>query len=74
MRDERKTKAQLIDELKELHKQTAGLKRPDTRRASRKVATREIEKHFGPLLDNIHDGVYLLNDKGYFVYVNSVIE
>ena len=28
----------------------------------------------GTIIDNIDDGVYVLNDKGYFVYVNKVIE
>ena len=35
---------------------------------------RHIGINWASLLDNINDGVYILNRKGYFVYVNRVIE
>jgi len=34
----------------------------------------ETEEQYQMLLDNMIDGVYILNEKGYFTYINSIIE
>jgi len=74
MRDKDKTKAQLIVELKELQERIAELETSNAEQEHPKNALRKLQINCWKFLDNINDGVYLLDDKGYFLYVNRVIE
>jgi PAS domain S-box-containing protein len=74
MRAKDKTKEQLIGEVKELRERIAELENSNAEQENPKNALRELQINCWKFLDNINDGVYLVDDKGYFLYVNRVIE
>ena len=46
----------------------------DSEREEPREANNAIVINYQALLDNINDGVYMLNKKGRFVFINRVIE
>jgi PAS domain S-box-containing protein len=73
MKDKPKTKGQLIKELEKVHHQIARTKADKLRRKDAENAFRKSESVYHHLVDHISDGVYRLNEEGYFRFVNRVI-
>ena len=73
MKDQEKSKTQLIDELVRLRQRVAQLEGAECINATGKTL-RALGIDCVGLLDEINDGVYVLDDQGYFVFVNKVIE
>ncbi|UCD58550.1 MAG: PAS domain S-box protein, partial [Candidatus Hydrogenedentota bacterium] len=59
MKDENKTKRQLMDELVELHRRIAELEVSEAKLKRTKEALRETEKRYRTLLDNSLAGIYI---------------
>jgi PAS domain S-box-containing protein len=71
MPDESKTKEQLIVELCELHRKVADLRR-SVEELSKIKESQESAERYQYILDNISDGVYKIDNRGYFTYLNSI--
>ena len=74
MKDQSKTKTQLIEELETLRKQVAKLKRMETKRKPAEEALRESEEKFRMVADFTYDWEYWLKADGNFVYVSPSCE
>ena len=78
MKDEKKTKAQLIKELEELRRQVAERKKSETERLFAKQAgkraeeaLRESEKTFRTLAENANDGIFITVGEGIQSFAND---
>ncbi len=70
MKDEARTKKDLVAELAALRRRASGLEgRGDTKAPSRQ----ENERDFQDLVDRVSDGVFRLDRNGYYTFVNSAI-
>ena len=69
MRDEDKTKEQLIDELVELRRQNA-VSADDHRRIT--AALEKSEARYRTLMEGIRDGVCILDTESRFSFVNDI--
>ena len=74
MKDQSKTKTQLIEELEALRKQVANLKRVETKHKRAEEAFRESEEKFRMVADFTYDWEYWLKPDGNFVYVSPSCE
>jgi PAS domain S-box-containing protein len=74
MKDDNKTKKQLVDELTELHSQNAALKKSITGSISAELAAeeslRESEALFHSLIDYMQDAMIILNWDGSILFAN----
>ncbi|MBW8002980.1 MAG: PAS domain S-box protein [Planctomycetes bacterium] len=73
MKDEEKTKEQLINELVELRKQILELKKSETERIQAEEALRESEEKFRNLAEHSPNMIFI-NKKGRIVYANKICE
>ncbi len=71
MNNKSKTKAQLLGELDELRRKAADLSSA-AEELSKIRAQMESSERFRYILDQISDGVYKIDARGYFTYLNSV--
>jgi PAS domain S-box-containing protein len=67
MRDQNKTKSQLVDELRELRKRNAELEKSEIKHKK----TEEALKLKARLLDSINDSIFLCDLKGNIEYINK---
>lgn len=74
MRDEYKTKPQLIAELEEIRRRAASLEASEADRKRTEEALRESEERFRLLLEYVPDGVYLNDMRGIFIDGNRAAE
>ena len=71
MKDEQKTKAQLIRELEKLRKHNAELEAFQQERKQTWEALRESENRYRTLVETMKDGLDVFDENGYFTYVNK---
>ncbi len=74
MKDERKTKKQLIAELEELRKRNGELEASDTERKQMEETLRLERDKLTNILDSMEDGTYIVNSKYEIEYVNPVLQ
>ena len=74
MKDQSKTKTQLIEELEALRKQVTKLKRMETKRKRAEEALLKSEEKFRMVADFTYDWEYWLKPDGDFVYVSPSCE
>ena len=69
MRDEDKTKRQLINELLQIRRKITELKASEAERKRAKIELKQSEERYRSLVEDINDGYFILQD-GRFVYFN----
>lgn len=74
MKDEEKTKDQLIDELVELRKCTPKLGALDAELHRAEERLKEFERKYDSLIENSPDIMYILDPKGYIQFVGGPVE
>ncbi|MDH5769092.1 MAG: PAS domain S-box protein, partial [Nitrospirota bacterium] len=74
MKDENKTKKQLINELVELRQRIIELKKQETEHKRVEEALQESEEKYRELVENLNDVIYSLDDKGVITYISPNIE
>jgi two-component system cell cycle sensor histidine kinase/response regulator CckA len=62
IKDEIKTKEQLIDELMELRQSVAELEKSEIQRKQAETALQQSEEKYRTLIDNIQDGIFIIQD------------
>ena len=73
MKNKAQAQGQLTNELEKEHHPIARTKADKLRRKGREKAFQKDECLYHRIVDHISDGVYRINEKGYFTYVNRVI-
>ena len=73
MKDDKKTKAELLKELSDLRRQLTKLKKLEAKHEQAEVALWESEEKYRALAENAMDGIYIINPDG-FEYVNPAFE
>lgn len=75
MKDEDKTKEQLIDELLQLRQRIAELEKSETKRKEAAEALRDSDEKFRTLVENVNIGVYrnTAGPHGHFIQANPAI-
>lgn len=75
MKDEDKTKEQLIDELLELRQRIAELEKSETKRKEAAEALRDSDEKYRTLVENVNIGVYrnTAGPHGHFIQANPAI-
>jgi len=71
MKDEGKTKEQLVNELVELRQRVAELEASETTRKRAEEALRESEENFRTLAEGANDGILIAVGKGIHAYANK---
>ena len=71
MKDEKKTKKQLIKELMGLRKELSKLLKPQTGHKRTKQAPGESEQGFRALAENANDAILILSEEGTIIYANA---
>jgi two-component system cell cycle sensor histidine kinase/response regulator CckA len=71
MKDQNKTKKQLIEELEVLRNQLVEPKKGETKRKPVKEALRESEETFRALAENANDGIFVAMGEGVHAYANK---
>ncbi|MEE9400115.1 MAG: PAS domain S-box protein, partial [Dehalococcoidales bacterium] len=71
MKDQEKTKEQLITELDKIHQRVAKLEVADTKGKGAEEALRESERRFRDLFENANDLIQSVAPDGHFLYVNK---
>ncbi len=62
IKDEAKTKEQLIDELMELRQSVAGLEKSKIQCKQAETALQQSEEKYRTLIDNTQDGIFIIQD------------
>jgi len=73
MKDQSKTKHTLIQELASLRQRIEELEKSEAERKRAEEALKESEGKYRSLIENIQDGIYILDSFGKFTFVNDVI-
>jgi PAS domain S-box-containing protein len=73
MKDQSRTKQALIQELTSLRERIAELEQSESERKRVGNTLIQSEKKYRTLIENIHDGIYILDSFGNFTFVNDVI-
>lgn len=74
MKDEEKTKDQLINELVEMRRQIARLEALDPTLKRAEETRNELERSYGAFVENSPDVIYLLDPEGYIQFVGGPCE
>lgn len=74
MKDENRTKDQLIKELKELHQQIRDLKNFEVEHKRIEKVSLQYEERYRILAENSMDGIYIISTEAGFEYVNPAFE
>lgn len=69
----KKTRTELLTELRDLRRELAKLKKLETKHKQAKISLWESEEKYRALAENAMDGIYIINPGG-FEYVNSAFE
>jgi PAS domain S-box-containing protein len=73
MKDKAQAQGQVANELDREHHQIARMNADKLRRKGAEKAFQKDEFLYDHFVDDISDGVYRINEKGYFTFVNTVI-
>jgi PAS domain S-box-containing protein len=74
MRDQDKTKKQLIGELEEMHQRIVELEESEIKHKVTKKKFREAEGKLLSIMDNVHDVIFQLSPLGTIKYVNPKVK
>ena len=74
MKDESKTKKQLINELVELRQRIIELEKQSTKHKHVEESLQESEEKYRELVENLNDTVYSVDETGVFTYISPNIE
>lgn len=70
MKDARKTKQQLLDQLALLHQRITELERSEVERSKAEAARRESEEKYRNVIESTLDLIFIVNKEGMYTYVN----
>lgn len=74
MKDEKKTKRQLLDELTHMRSRVAQLEEVENKRKRTEAALEESEKRFSAFMEHLPAGAFIKDQTGRLLFVNRYIE